>query len=75
MTEGISCLLLRQGQKRGKKLEVQLFLARLLVPLALAGRPRFCLVLEASGLILGLAIGGAESIGGEVAVGLSGWSR
>ncbi len=71
MTEGIFCLLLRQGQKRDKKLEVQLFLARLLVPFALAGRPRFRLVLEASGLIVGLAIGGAEFIGREVAVSLS----
>ncbi len=75
VTRGIFCLLLRLGLKRDKKLEVQLFLARLLVPFALAGWPRFCLVLEASGLIVGLAIGGAESIGGEVAVGLSGWSR
>ncbi len=75
MTERISCLLLRQGQKRDKKLEVQLFLARLLVPLALTGRPCFCLVIEASGLIVGLAINGAEFIGGEVAVSFSGWSR
>ncbi len=75
VTEGIFCLLLRQGQKRDKKLVVQLFLARLLVPLALAGRPCFRLVIEASGLIVGLAIGRAESISGEVAVGFSGWSR
>ncbi len=75
MTEGIFCLLLRQGQKRDKKLEVQLFLARLLVPLALAGRPRFRLVIEAFDLAVGLAMGGAESIGGEVTVGFSGWSR
>ncbi len=75
MTEGILCLLSRQGQKRDKKLEVQLFLVRLLVPFTLAGLPHFCLVLEDSGLIVDLAIGGAESIGGEVAVGLSGWSR
>ncbi len=45
--EGVFCLLLRQGQKRDKKLEVQLFLARLLLPLALANLPRFRLVLEA----------------------------
>ncbi len=47
------------------------------MPLALAGLPRFRLVLEASalGLTVGLAIGGAESMGGEVAVGFSGWSR
>ncbi len=77
MTEGILCLLSRQGQKRGKKLEVQVFLAHLLAPLALADLPRFHLVLEASalGLTVGFAIGGAESIGGEVAVGVSGWSR
>ncbi len=75
VTEGVLCLLSRQGQKRGKKLEVQVFLARLLASLALAGLPRFCLVIEASGLTIGLAIGGAESIGGEVAVGFSGWSR
>ncbi len=74
VTRGIFCLLLRQGQKRDQKLEVQLFLACLLVPLSLAGLPRFCLVLETSalGLTVGLAIGGAESIGGEIAVGLSG---
>ncbi len=68
---------MRQGQKRDKKLEVQLFLARLLVLLALAGLSRFRLVVEASalGLTVGLAIGGTESIGGEVAVGFSGWSR
>ncbi len=72
VTEGIFCLLLRQGQKRDEKLVVQLFLARLLVPLTLAGRPRFLLVIEASGLTVGLAIGGAESIGEEVAVGFSG---
>ncbi len=71
MTEGILCLLLRQGQKQDKKLEVQLYLARLLVPLALAGRPRFRLVIEASGLTVGIAIGGVESIGGKVAVGFS----
>ncbi len=74
MTNRIFCLLSRQGQKRDKNLEVQLFLARLLVRLVLAGRGRFCLVLEASGLTTGLtmdlAIGGAEFIGGEVVVGL-----
>ncbi len=75
MTEGILCLLLRQGQKRGKKLEVQVFLARLLAPLALAGLPHFRLMIEASGLTVGLAIGEAKSIGREVAVGFSGWSQ
>ncbi len=75
MTEEIFCLLLRQCQKQDKKLEVQLFLACLLVPLVLAGRPCFRLLLKASGLTVGLtvglAIGGAESIGGEVVIGLS----
>ncbi len=76
MTEGILCLLSRQGQKRDKKLKVQLFLARLLVPFALTGLSRFRLVLKASalGLTVSLAIGGAESIGREVAVGFSKWS-
>lgn len=46
-----------------------------LVPLALAGRPLFSLVLEtyALGLMVGFAIGEAESISGEVVVGFSGW--
>ncbi len=75
MIEKIFCLLLRQGQKQDKKLEVQLFLACLLVPLALAGWPRFCLALEASvGFIIGLAVGGIEFIGREVIVDLSRWS-
>ncbi len=76
MTVGIFYLLSRQGQKRDKKLEVQVFLVRLLALLSFIGLPRFCLF-EAStlGLTLGLAIGRAESIGGVVTVGLSGWSR
>ena len=46
------------------------FLACLLA--LLAGRPRFRLVLAlAVGLTVGLAIGGAELMGGEVAVGFS----
>ncbi len=71
---GIFCLLSRPGQKRDKKLEVQVFLARLLALLSFADLPRFCL-LEASalGLTVGLAIGGAEFIGGEVTIGLFGW--
>lgn len=54
----------------------QFFLARLLAPFALAGRPRFSFVLVGLvlGFVLGLAIGGAVSRGEEVAVGLSGWS-
>ncbi len=73
---GIFCLLLRQGQKRDKKLEVRIFLAHLLALLSFADLPCFCLVLEASalGLTVGLAIGEAESIGREIAVGFSGWS-
>lgn len=72
MTEKIFCLLLEQGQKQNKKLEVQVFLTCLLVSLALAIWPHF---LEASvlGLIIGLAIIRAEFIGKKVAVGLSGW--
>ncbi len=41
------------------------------VLLALAGWPRFCLLVLVSDLIVGLAIGGAKSIGREVAIGLS----
>ncbi len=76
ITEGIFCMLLRQDQKQEKKPEVQLFLARLLVPLALASQPRFCLVLEilALDLTIGLAIARTKSMGGGVAVGFSGWS-
>ena len=68
VTEGIFCLLYRQDKKRDKKLEVQLFLTRLLVLLVLVGWLCFCLVLEASdiGLTIGLAIGGVESISEEV---------
>ncbi len=69
----IFCLLLRQDQKQDKKLEVQVFLVRLLVPLSFAGLSRFCLVLEASvlGLTVGLTIGRVESIGRELVIGLS----
>ncbi len=72
VTEGIFCLLLRQGQKQDKKLDFQLFYTSLLVPLALVYWPRFFLVLEASiVLTVGPAIGGAESISKVVAVDLS----
>ncbi len=73
VTEGILCLLSRQGQKQGKKLEVPLFFARLLAPLFFASLPCFCLVLLASalGLTIDLAIGRVEFIGEKVAVGLS----
>ena len=76
VTEEFFCLLSKQSQRHDKILEAQLFLVRLLVPLALASQPRFCLMLVTSalGLTLGLAIGGAESIGREVAVGFSRWS-
>ena len=72
LTEGIFCLLLEQDQKQNKKLEVQLFLVRLLMSLALAIWLHF---LETSvlGLIIGLAIIGVEFIGKKVAIGLSGW--
>ncbi len=71
MTEGIFCLLLRQGQKRDKKLEVYLFLARFLVPLALASQPCFRHAFEASiGFTVDLAVNGAKSIDKKVAVGL-----
>ncbi len=72
VTEEICYLLLRQGQKRDKKLEVQLFLACLLV--LLTGWLCFYLVLEVStlDLIVGLVISGAKLIGGEVAISLLG---
>ncbi len=75
MSVRIFCLLSRQGQKRDKKLEVQVFLARLLALLCFAGLLYFHL-LEASALNLtvSLAIGEAVSINGEVAVGFSEWS-
>ena len=77
MTEGIFCLLLRQGQKRDKKLKVQVFLVYLLAPLFFAGLSCFCLILKASALIVGLTVGltisGAESIDREVTLSLSGW--
>ncbi len=74
MTVEIFCLLLRQGQKRDKKLEVQIFLAHLLALHSFAGLLYFYL-LEASALSLtiGLAIDGAESINEEVAIWLSEW--
>ncbi len=64
-----------RAKKQHKRLEVQVFLAHLLAPLSFVGLICFCL-LEASALELtvGLAIGGAKSIGGEIAVGLSRWS-
>lgn len=53
----------------------QLFLAHLLVLLVLASRPCFCLVVGVSiGLLVGIAIGKAESTGSEVAIGFSGCS-
>ncbi len=51
---------------------------RLLAPLSFIGLPYFCLMLESSVLIVGLAIGlaisGAEFIGEKVAVDLFGLS-
>ena len=74
MTEGIFCLLLKESQKQDKKLEVQLFLAHLLVLLALVDQPPFYLVLDASalGLIVGLTIGKVESISRKIAISFSG---
>ena len=74
MTERIFCLLLRQSQKREKKLEVQLFLVRLQVLLALA-QPYFYLMFKTSviGLIVNLAINGAESISGKVGISFFGY--
>ncbi len=75
--EGIFYLLLRQNQKRDKKLEVQLFLVRLLVLLSFASLPCFYLVLEVStlGLTIGLAIGEVEFISGEIIISFSEWLR
>ena len=57
----------------GNEQKVQFFLACMLA--LLAGRPHFRLVVDlAIGLTLGLAIGGAELIGGEFAVGFLRWS-
>lgn len=42
--------------------------------LALADQLYFCMVLEVSGLIIGLAISGGESDGGEVDIDFSEWS-
>ena len=53
--------------------KAQVFLGFLLVPF-LAGRPRFRLVVPV-GLTVGLAMDGAESTEGKVAVGLVGFSR
>ncbi len=67
-----------RGPKPKRKSKVQLFFARLLEPLAFAGLPRFCLAAECSekglvvGLTVGLALGGAKSVEGGVAVGFSG---
>lgn len=57
------------GPKKGKKSKVELFLALLLAPLPLAGRPQFSLVTEISCLTVGLAIREAVLIKGEFAIG------
>ena len=56
--------------------EVQFFLERLRVLLALVGRPYLHLAVDRSGenLTVGLAVGGAKSTRGEIAVDLFGWS-
>ncbi len=64
------------GPKQDKKLEVQVFLVRLLALLSFANMSRFCLLETlALGLTVGLVIGEAESICKEVVVGLSEWLR
>lgn len=71
MIERLFCMLLRQGQKYDKKLEIQLFLVRLLVLLTLSNRLCVCLVLEASalGLTVSLAIARVELIGKKIVIG------
>ena len=77
--------LLNLGRKNRKRIlsgrelgetGAQFFLERLQVLLALAGRPRLHLAAERSrkGLIVGLAVDGAKSTRGKVAVSLSGCS-
>ena len=60
--------------KQDKKLVFQLFFMHLLVRLALASWPYFFEAFTLS-LTIDLAVGGAELIGGKVAVGLSRWSQ
>lgn len=74
----IFCLLSTQGQKQDKKLVVQVLLAHLPAPQFFTGLPRFCLVLESSALIVGLAIGlaisRAEFVNKKIAIGFSRYS-
>lgn len=58
------------------KSKIQLFLACLLVLLALIGLSRFCLVLKASALslVIGQTICEVELIGREVVIGFFGYS-
>ena len=60
----------REKSRERNKQKVQFFLACLLA--LLASQPFFCLV-GLVDLIVSLAIGGAESMDGEIAVGFSGW--
>lgn len=70
---GVFYLLLRQCQKRDKKLEIRLFLAYLLVLLTLVFWPCFCLVLEATvNLSVGFVVDEVKFISREVAIGFSG---
>lgn len=71
------CLLLRQSKKQDKKSKVQLFLAYLLVLLALADRSYFCVVeIFFLGMIISLTVGltislpinRANSISGKVVI-------
>ena len=73
VTKKVHLLLGEIEPKQDKNLHSQLFLVRLAL-LALAHRPRFCLVVGNSGLIVALVIGGAVLTGSEVAISFSGWS-
>ncbi len=64
----------KQGQKRDKNSNFQLFLAHLLASLVLANWLYFHLLIKTSSLMVGLAIGRVMSISGEVNVGFSRWS-
>ena len=74
ITKEIFCLFLRPAKNEIENWKFQLFLTHLLVLLALAGRPRFCLIFKALvlSLIIGLAISKTKFISGEIALGLSG---
>ncbi len=72
MTKKVFLLLRKKEPKQDRNSNSQLFLTCLLAPLVLAGRPRFYLVVLASGLIVGRTISGVVSTRGKVAIGFSG---